>query len=303
MYVLIAGGSGLIGRALAANLSQGRHRVIILSRDPARVTGFPDGVMVTRWDGRSTMGWEALADGTDAIVNLAGESIGSGRWTESRKIRIRESRLNAGKAIVEAVRAASHKPRVVVQASGVGYYGQTGDNEVTEASPAGTDYLAKLAIDWEASTEPVEALGIRRVVIRTGVLLSRRGGVLPRMMLPFRLFVGGPLGSGRQWIPWIHISDEVAAIGFLIENEAARGPYNLAAPVPVRNADFARELGKALRRPSSVTTPALALRALFGEMSTVILDGQRAVPDRLLKAKFEFNYADLSSALDDLIRG
>lgn len=302
MRVLIAGGSGLIGRALASNLASDGNEVVILSRRPERIAGLPAGVRAERWDGRTSEGWQSLAEGADAIVNLAGESIGAGRWSRERKYRILESRLNAGRAVVQAIGAASRKPRVVVQASGAGYYGPRGGEEIAEDTPPGHDYLAKVAIDWEASTATVEGLGVRRAIIRTGVVLSPEGGALIRMLLPFRLFVGGRMGSGKQWMPWIHIADEVAAIRFLIENEIAKGPFNLTAPAPVANAEFSRSVGKQLRRPSFTPMPRFVLRWLFGEMATVVLDGQRAIPRRLLQAGFKFQFEEVDAALRDLLK-
>jgi uncharacterized protein (TIGR01777 family) len=300
MRVLITGGSGLIGRALAADLARSGREVIILSRRPVRLTGLPAGVRAERWDGCTAEGWSGLADGADAIVNLAGENISSGRWTDARKRAILESRLNAGRAVVAAVKAAAKKPAAVIQASGIGYYGPHGDEEITEETPPGHDFLARLAVDWESSTASVEDLGVRRAVIRTGVVLSTEGGALPRMLLPFRFFVGGRLGSGRQWFPWIHIADEVGAIRFLIENGAAGGAFNLTAPPPITNAGFSRLLGQQLRRPALLPIPAFALRLLFGEMATVLLDGQRAVPQRLLQMGFKFRFPEVGPALRDL---
>ncbi|MDP3879404.1 MAG: TIGR01777 family oxidoreductase [Dehalococcoidales bacterium] len=301
MRILITGGSGLIGRALAAFLVPD-YEVIILSRRPERVTGLPAGARAESWDGRTIDGWNSLADGADAIVNLAGENISSGRWTDARKHAILQSRMNAGQAVIEAVRVAVRKPRIVIQASGIGYYGSCSDEEITEETPPGHDFLARLAAGWEASSAPVEALGVRRAIIRTGVVLTRQGGALPRMLLPFRFFAGGRLGSGRQWFPWIHIADEVGAIRFLIENEAASGPFNLTAPVPLTNREFSRLLGQQIRRPAFVPVPALALRLLFGEMATALLDGQRAIPRHLSELGFEFRFPDAGSALEDLIR-
>jgi uncharacterized protein (TIGR01777 family) len=206
MRIIITGGTGLIGRALARDLVEGSHEVIVLSRSPGRAAVHP-GVRVERWDARTAGGWGHLADGADAIVNLAGENpAGRGflpsRWTQERRRAIRESRVDAGRAVVQAVEDAAHRPKVVVQASGSGYYDPQGDEEVTEETPAGSDLLARIARDdWEPSTAPVEAVGVRRAIIRTGFMLSREGGALPRLLLPFRLFLGGPLGGGRQAIP------------------------------------------------------------------------------------------------------
>jgi uncharacterized protein (TIGR01777 family) len=301
MRTLITGGSGLIGRALAADLVRNRDEVVILSRRPERIIGLPAGIRAERWDGRTAEGWHSLADGADAIVNLAGENISSGRWTDERKRTILQSRLNAGQAVVQAVKAAARKPRVVIQASGIGCYGPRGNEEITEETPPGHDFLAGLAMEWESSTASLEALGVRRAVIRTGVVLSIEGGALPRMLLPFRFFVGGRLGSGRQWFPWIHIADEVGAIRFLIENEAASGPFNLSAPTPVTNTEFSHLLGQQCRRPAFMPTPEFALRLLFGEMATALLDGQRAIPKGLLQLGFRFQFPEAGPALRDLL--
>lgn len=299
MRVLITGGTGLIGRALAADLTAAGHEVVVLSRAP-QSAGAPGGVRVERWDAATAAGWGALAEGAGAIVNLAGEEIAH-RWTAGRKRRIGESRLNAGRAVVEAVRAASRKPAVVIQSSAVGYYGPRGDDEVAEDSPPGDDFLARLCVDWEASTAPVEELGVRRAIIRTGVVLARDGGALPRMLLPFRLGIGGKLGSGRQWFPWIHMADEVAAIRFLIERDDASGAFNLCAPNPLANAEFSRALGRAMRRPSLVPVPGFALRLMFGEMAMVLLRGQRQTPRRLQEAGFVFRFPEAGAALRDLL--
>jgi uncharacterized protein (TIGR01777 family) len=301
MRVIITGGSGLIGRALATDLARNSHEVIIISRRPERIIHLPAGVRAERWDGRTAEGWYSLADGADAIVNLAGENISSGRWTDERKRAILQSRLNAGQAVVQAVKAATRKPRVLIQASGIGYYGPCGNEEITEETPPGHDFLAGLATEWESSTAFLEAFGVRRAIIRTGVVLSIEGGALPRMLLPFRFFVGGRLGSGRQWFPWIHIADEVGAIRYLIENEAASGPFNLSAPIPLTNTEFSHLLGQQLRRPALIPTPEFALRLLFGEMATAILDGQRAVPKRLLQLDFKFRFPEAGPALRDLL--
>jgi len=301
MRILITGGTGLIGRALAADLVREGHEVIVLSRHPERASDMPSGVRVQGWDARTAEGWAHLADGADAIVNLAGENLAAGRWTAERKRRIRESRVNAGRAVAEAVEAASRKPRVVVQASAVGYYGPCGDEEITEEHPPGNDFLARVCVEWEASTAAVEEMGVRRPVIRTGVVLSATEGALPRMLPPFRFGLGGPLGSGRQWFPWIHLADEVGAIRFLIEHAEAGGPFNLSAPNPVTNAEFTRALGRVLGRPTFMRVPAFALRLLFGEMGTVLLEGQRAVPKRLLEAGYTFRFTEVEAALGDLL--
>ncbi|MDO8578208.1 MAG: TIGR01777 family oxidoreductase [Dehalococcoidales bacterium] len=301
MRIIITGGSGLIGRALTASLLRDGHEVIILSRRPEQLVGLSAGVRVEKWDGHTAAGWGSLVYGNSAIVNLAGEDISSARWSDKRKGAIRLSRLNASQAVVQAVHAAVSKPAVVIQASGIGYYGPSCDEEISEETLPGHDFLAKLAVDWEASTASLESLGVRRAVIRTGVVLSGQSQALPRMLLPFKFFVGGRLGSGRQWFPWIHVADEAGAIRFLIENKATRGPFNLTAPGALTNAAFSRLLGRQLRRPALIPTPAFALRLAFGEMATIILDGQRAIPKRLLQLGFKFKFPEAGLALKDLL--
>lgn len=307
MRVLITGGTGLIGSALAAELAQAGHEVIVLTRNPDKAQGLPAGVRAERWDGRTAQGWGHLADGAGAIVNLAGASIaGEGflpsRWTPERKRLILQSRLDAGRAVVDAVQAAAHKPGVVIQSSGIGIYGFAGDRVLDESTPAGADWLAQVAVQWEAATAPVEAMGVRRAIIRTAVVFSRAGGVLPLMLLPFRLFVGGPIGGGRQYVPWIHIADEVGAIRFLIENPDASGPFNLVAPDVMTNAEVSRIIGQVLRRPSWFPLPAFAMRLLFGEVATLLLEGQRALPKRLQEFGYRFRFPTLEGALRDLTR-
>lgn len=302
MRVIITGGSGLIGRALAGNLSNQGYEVIILSRNPEKQDRrLIPGVRLEAWDGVSARGWGHLVDGADAIVNLAGENLAQGRWTAARKKALLESRVNPGRAVSEAIAQASHKPGVLIQASAVGYYGPRQDEVITEQAPQGKDFLADLVGRWEASTSEVEVAGVRRVITRSGVVLSMQGSALPRMVLPFRFFVGGRLGSGRQWFPWIHIDDEVAGIRYLIEHQDISGVVNLSAPNPLTNAGFARVLGRVMRRPSFFPVPAFVMRLLFGEMATVLLDGQRVVPQRLMDSGFVFRYPEAESALRALL--
>jgi uncharacterized protein (TIGR01777 family) len=308
MRVVVAGGTGLIGRALSISQAADGHEVIVLSRSPERVTDLPAGVQAQWWDARTSEGWLHLADGAGALVNLAGANLAGGgilpsRWTEERKRLIRDSRVHAGQAVVEAVALSRQKPGVVVQASGAGYYGFRGDEELTEEASAGDDFLARLARDeWEPSTAPVEEMGVRRVIVRSAAVLDKDQGALPSLMLPFRLFLGGPMGSGKQWLSWIHVLDEVAAIRFLIENEEAHGPFNLSAPNPLTNAGFARVLGRVMGRPSFVPVPGFAMRLAFGEVTGVLLEGQRAVPQRLLDMGFTFRFPDAEAALRDLLK-
>ncbi|HKI05919.1 MAG TPA: TIGR01777 family oxidoreductase [Thermoanaerobaculia bacterium] len=300
MRVVITGGSGLIGSELAQDLGSAGHEVVILTRNTAKAA-LPANTRAVQWDGRTAEGWSSLLDGDTAIVHLAGDSIAAGRWSDAKKRRIRESRVESGKAVIAAIRQAAEKPRVLLQGSAVGYYGPRGDEVVTEAAPSGRDFLAGVCVEWEDSTAEAEALGVRRALLRTGIVLSGKGGALPRMALPFRMMAGGPLGGGRQWFPWIHIADEVGAIRFLLEREDARGPFNLTAPRPLTNRDFSSALGKALRRPSLAPAPGFALRAVLGEMADMLLNGQRAVPHRLLELGYVFRYPEALPALRSLL--
>jgi uncharacterized protein (TIGR01777 family) len=307
MRIIITGGTGLIGSRLAKSYAAEGHEVIVLSRNPAKYT-FPAGVTGVQWDSKTDAGWGHLADGADAIVNLAGAPINGGtlipkRWTPERKQRIRQSRIDAGKAVTAAVAAAAAKPGVVVQSSGIDYYGDIpGDRKLDETAPNGHGYLADVTVDWEASTASVAEMGVRRVVIRTGIVFSMESGALPITVLPFRFFVGGPLGSGRQWWPWIHVEDEVRAIRFLIENESAGGAYNLCAPDTPQQKDVAGAIGRVLRRPSLIPVPGFALKLLLGEVAELVLAGRRAIPARLQEAGFDFQFGELEPALSDLLQ-
>ena len=307
MRVLITGGTGLIGSELTNNLCADGHDVIILSRSGTSDTFLPSHAQLVKWDGRTAEGWGRLVNEVDAIVNLAGESISganpvSGRWTAARKQRIVDSRVQAGQAIVQALKSATKRPEVLVQASAVGYYGPHGDEPVTEDTAPGNDFLANVCKQWEASVAGVEALGVRLAIVRTGVVLSSGGGALPFMALPFRYFVGGPLGSGKQYVPWIHEEDQISAIRFMIEHQSMRGAYNGCAPKPVTNADFGKAIGRALRRPSYMPAPEFAIRLVLGEFATLIVDGQRQIPRRLQQSGFRFQYEDVDTALKDLLR-
>jgi uncharacterized protein (TIGR01777 family) len=301
MRVVITGGSGLIGSAAAKDLGSAGHEVVVLTRDPSRVKSLPPGTRAVQWDGKTSQGWGTLLDADTAVLHLAGDPIAEGRWTEEKKRRIRQSRVESGRAVLEAIRQAKSRPRALLQGSAVGYYGACGGELVTESHAPGDDFLARVCVEWEASTAEAASLGVRRPVLRTGIVLSQEGGALPKMALPFRMMAGGPMGGGRQWVPWIHIVDEVGAIRFLLEREEADGPFNLSAPEPLTNRDFSRALGRALTRPSFAPAPGFALRLLLGEMAEALLHGQRAVPQRLLELGYVFRYPEAAGALRSLV--
>jgi uncharacterized protein (TIGR01777 family) len=304
MKVIIAGGSGLLGTALVAALSDERDEIVVLTRraGTAPATGArsrPAGVKDVQWtpDG-GTAAWTSALEGADAVVNLAGESIGAGRWSAARKQQIVDSRVQATRSLVAAIASLSTPPPVFISGSAVGYYGPCGDEVVTEESPAGTDFLAHVCRSWEAEAERAASSRVRVVRIRTGLVLDRRGGALPRMLLPFRLGAGGPLGSGRQFCPWIHIDDWVRLVRWAIVTPALSGPVNVTSPDPVPNKEFARSLGRAMHRPSLLPTPAFALRLMLGEMADgLLLSGQRAVPAKASGAGFAFRLPRLDEAL------
>lgn len=302
MRVIITGGTGLIGRALAARLAQEGHEPIVLTRDPEKAgADLPPGVRAAGWDGKSGAGWSKLIEAGTTIVHLAGAGVADARWTAARKREIRDSRLVSGAAVLAAIQESPAKPRAVLQASAVGYYGPRGDEPIDENEPPGSTFLAKTCVEWEESTREVEAQGIRRAILRTGLVLTPAGGALGKMLFPAKLGANGPLGSGRQGFPWIHLEDEIGAIRFLIDRDDARGPFNLTAPNPPSQAEFARALGHALHRPSFLPAPAFALRLALGEMADALLTGQRVVPKRLLEMGYRFRFPDLEEALADLL--
>jgi hypothetical protein len=238
----------------------------------------------------------------DAVVNLVGEPLSRWPWTKKQKQHFWDSRVGGGRVLTEAFQAASPRPKVLIQASAVNYYGLHGLEPVTEADKPGKDFLAGLCQAWEASIKPVEEMGVRRVVIRSAIVLSAKAGILPIMLFPVRLFAGGPLGNGRQGLAWIHLADEVAAIRFLLENPNASGPFNLTVPNPISSAEFTLTAARALRRPYWLPAPAFALRFVLGEMATLILDGLYLRPVRLQELGFTFRFGSLEAALSDLLK-
>lgn len=292
MKVAIVGSNGLIGRALGRALVDRGDSVVALSRGGS--SGIA-GALDMRWDPAEGPPPAAALEGGDAVVNLAGVPIGGKRWTAERKREIRESRTLTTRALVDAMTAAAG-PRVLVNGSAVGYYGPT-EETVDETAPAGSDFLADTCVAWEREAVRAVESGVRVVLVRTGIVLARDGGALPQMAMPVKFFAGGPIGGGRHWIPWIHIEDEVGLLTLALDREAVSGPMNASAPEPARQRDFVKALARALGRPAALPTPAFPLRIAMGEMATLALDGQRAVPAVALAAGYEFIHPELEAAL------
>lgn len=301
MRVVITGATGFIGRALCKALYKD-YEIIALSRNiESAHKSIGDLAKVVLWDAKTAAGWAEEADGALAIINLAGENAASGRWNKARKSRILHSRLDAISAIVETIKQLKNKPKVVIQTSAIGWYGLSLDESFDENSPPGKGFLASVCRDIESSAEEIEKLGVRCAVIRTGVVLGRDGGAFAKIVKPFRFFLGGYLGSGRQWFSWIHLEDEIAAIKFLMENEHLKGAFNLTDPQPVTMKEFSKILGKVMHRPVWLNVPAFAARIAFGEIADeMLLSGQKVLPKRLLNTGFDFKYTNVEQALNDI---
>lgn len=304
MNVVVAGGTGFIGSALVKELSEHGHSVAILSRNPegkraSELAPLP-GVNPVGWDakGAGDASFSAAIGAADAVVNFAGAPINEGRWTDARKEVLRKSRIDSTRALVQAMSKVNRKPGVLINASAVGYYGYRGDEVCHEDSAPGDDFLARLCADWEAEAAEARKLGVRVVSLRTGMVLAPRGGALEKLKLPFRLFVGGPFASGKQWMSWIHQRDLVRLVLFALDNEELNGPVNATAPDPRRNRDFAKAIGKAMKRPSRIPTPGFALRLALGEFGHSLTQGQRVLPIAAQNAGFEFKYPTLEAALE-----
>lgn len=292
MHVVITGASGLVGGALVKELRSRGVGVTAVSRNPRAHTAL-SGVNWTNWDG--------LADavsGAAGVVHLAGEGIVDQRWNSSRKAALRDSRIETTRQVVEAIQASGEKPAVLISASAIGYYGNQVERESTEAASPGNDFLAQLCVDWEAESQ---GAGVRTVNARFGIVLANEGGALPRLLFPFRLGLGGPIGLGRAWWSWIHLDDAVGAILHALEQNHVEGAMNLTAPNPVRNGQFSSALGSALGRPALMPVPPLALKLMLGEGASVLLASQRILPTRTLDLGYRFKFSDIDSALQDLV--
>ncbi|MCO7612512.1 MULTISPECIES: TIGR01777 family oxidoreductase [Pseudomonas] len=296
MHILLTGGTGLIGRALCRYWQAQGHQLSVWTRHPEKVAALC-GPQVRAIRTLQELDQTPL----DAVINLAGAPIADRPWTHKRKALLWSSRIALTETLLAWLESREHKPRVLVSGSAVGWYGDGGERELSEDSPpVNEDFASQLCIAWEETAQRAEAMGVRVALVRTGLVLSAEGGFLSRLLLPFKLGLGGPIGSGRQWMPWIHIDDQIALIDFLVHQDEARGPYNACAPKPVRNREFAKSLGRVLHRPALMPLPAFVLRLALGELSLLLLGGQRAVPARLLEAGFTFQFTDLSAALDDI---
>jgi uncharacterized protein len=297
MKILITGSSGLIGSALIPLLASQGHQVVRLVRQKTA-----PGEEVVVWDPDAGKLEPSSLEKADAVVHLAGENISSGRWTESQKRRIRESRVRGTRLIAESIARASLAPRVLVSASAMGFYGSRGDEILTEESPGGSGFLADVCKEWEAATEPARQKGVRVVNLRTGMVLSRHGGALTAMLHAFKSGAGGKVGDGQQFVSWIAIDDLIGAVTFCIVTDALSGPVNAVSPNPVRNIEFAETLGRVLGRPTFISLPAPFLRLLLGEMAdALLLASQRVLPARLLKSGFAFQFPVLQTALRHLL--
>lgn len=296
MKTLITGGTGFVGRYLAAKVSE----LVIVGRSVEKIRKNVPSAEARQWDPSSSLDPSILED-VDVVVNLAGESVFNGRWNQEKKKRIMSSRVDTTRHLVDAIAAAANRPKILINASAIGYYGNRGNEELSEKSSAGDDFLAQVCINWEKEALRAEEFGVRVVLIRVGVVLGRGGGALEQMLLPFKMGVGGKLGSGRQYMPWVHIEDLTGIMLHAIKHNSMRGPVNGVAPNPVTNAYFTKMLAKALHRPALLPVPAFGLKALMGEFGTVLLSSQRAVPRAALEHGYDFAYPDIADAFENLV--
>ncbi|MBK8618174.1 MAG: TIGR01777 family protein [Anaerolineales bacterium] len=296
MNIMIAGGSGFLGAALAKSFLAEGHKVFILTRGSSVISG----AQAVKWDAKTTNGWGHLVNEMDVMIHLAGRSLSSWPWTSKTKRDFKDSRIIPGLALAQAILEATQRPGIFIQASGINHYGLHGA-PADESTPPGDDFLAQLTVQWEDATKSIEELGVRRVVVRSAVVLGKGEGLLSLMALPVKLFAGGPLGSGKFAMPWIHIDDWVGAVRYLIANESTSGAYNLIAPVPTSSADFYRALASVLHRPYWFPTPAFLLRILLGEMSVLVVEGRFAQPKRLIESGYKFQFEGPREALADLL--
>lgn len=300
MKILITGGTGFVGTQLTSRLTQDGHELTILSRSAKRSGEVPRGISYLQGDPTQKGPWQESIKTHDAVINLAGASIFA-KWTEEHKKAIRESRVSTTRNIVEGIPSHSQEPFRLFSTSAVGYYGFCGDEELTEDSPPGSDFLARIAAEWEGEALKAREKGARVVITRFGIVLGEKGGALGRMIPLFKKFIGGPIGSGKQWFSWVHIQDLAEAFIFLLKHPEISGPVNLCSPNPVRNRELARALGKALHRRSFMPAPGFMIKLVLGEFGSVILEGQRVIPKKLLEKGFVFQYPNIEKALQGIV--
>jgi len=304
MRIIVTGGTGFIGRPLVNELLENGHNVTVLSRNAGGArTLLPSSAICINWNPSSPGTWSDVFADADAVINLAGAPIAEGRWTESRKRLIWDSRVSATRAVVEALRGHATKPCVLLNASGIGYYGASDDRLLNEGAARGTGFLADLCLTWEAEAMSAAEFGTRVVLVRTGMVLEGDGGALPKMLLPFRLFAGGPIMPGTQWVSWIHRRDHIGLIQWALANNGVSGPFNSVAPEPVTMNTFCDVLGRVLHRPSWVPVPGIALNILLGELGTLMTTGQRVIPAKAMAEGFTFQYPTLEPALQTILMG
>ena len=297
MHIVVTGGTGFIGRPLCAALAQEGQRITLLTRSIETQRSSGSNVTVIEWNGRETGGWEYCLDGADAVINLAGAPIADGRWTDTRKQLLMESRVLTTRLLVEAMSRRSSKPRTLVSASGIGYFGASDDRLLDEGAARGQGFLADLCLAWEAAALRAAELGVRVVTLRTGMVLEQDGGALPKMLLPFRLFAGGPVMPGTQWVSWIHRHDHIGLIKWAVTTPSVSGPVNAVAPEAVTMNRFCEVIGRVLHRPSWLPVPGFALRVALGELGTLMTTGQRVNPSKALSGGYVFHYPTLEPAL------
>lgn len=300
MKILITGGTGFVGTQLTSRLIKDNHEVTILTRSLKGAKGSSPGISYIEGDPTKKGRWQEAIKDHDAVINLAGASIFS-KWTEEHKKAIRESRVNTTRNIVEGIPSRPERPFTLFSTSAVGYYGFCGDEELVEDSPPGNDFLARIAKEWEGEALKARDKGVRVVITRFGIVMGEKGGALSQMIPLFKKYIGGPIGSGKQWFSWVHIKDLAEAFAFLIKHPEISGPVNVCSPNPVRNYDLAKALGKALHRPSFIPAPAFMVKLVLGEFGSVILEGQRVIPRKLLEKGFVFQYADIEKALQGIV--
>ncbi len=296
MKLFVTGATGFIGSILCRRLLEQGHQLTLVSRSAPRDAA-TENKRWLHWTPDTGGEWQKAVEGIDGIINLAGEPIAARRWTAEQKRRIVTSRLDTTRALIDAIVKARQKPKFLINSSAIGYYGSRGDEAITEVAEPGTGFLAETTRDWENEASRAESLGLRVVYLRTGIVLGRDGGALAKMVPPFKFFIGGPLGSGKQWMSWIHVEDEVGLIIHLVDNAQAAGPVNATAPNPVTMRDFCRTLGKVLGRPSWAPVPSFALRLLLGEMAEMLLTGQKVLPAAAQRLGYQFRYPKLEGAL------